>query len=88
MDEWIETDRTLWEYGFENGDNFIYIQDTYKSAHPFNQTELEDFTDDRYQIIIDDALTPDEDVLGSTDDLDEAERHVNAVVEDWNGYEI
>lgn len=81
--DWTEVNHDAWEKTYKTGDVYIYIEDSYKNKHPYNQTEISDWHNERYEIKLRDDLTPGGETLHSTMDWNEAEAYLEAKVGDF-----
>lgn len=83
--EWEEIDTKLWEKTYESEQgHLLYIEDTYLNAHPYNQTELEDWNEERYKVKVRKPLKPreHEEVVEATDEFSVAEAYIEALAMD------
>lgn len=84
---WQRTDRDAWErtYINERGDLF-YIEDRHKNKAPTNQTDFDDFRQDRYAVRYRKKVAPGEEEdaeLFTTMDWNEAEALLEARTQDF-----
>jgi hypothetical protein len=87
MAEYEETTDKIYEKAYErvDGDSFVYATDTYDDGLEYTQTDFDDFEDDRYEVRHTDPLAPterDDTVLYTSMNWDEAERFLDALVEE------
>lgn len=84
--DWEEKEKDLWETAYESdrGD-LIYIEDSYKSKHPHNQTEIDDWNEERYNLRLRNALRKEveDDIMHSSSDWNEVEAYLETAIGDF-----
>lgn len=82
--DWRKLETDIWELAYESdGGHLLYIRDGYKNNRPFNQTALEDWSDERYELNLREAYRPSdaEKTLQTSNSWDEIEQTLEQVVE-------
>jgi len=83
--EWREFDSDIWPLAYKSEEGHLaYIEDQYRGKHPYNQTDWDDWEEERYSLEIEELYTPqgESKTIHESDSWAEVEARLEAIVED------